>query len=74
MAKLLRVIGHIWLGLLAIVVAIGGISILLTEGIWKFWEVFNLFNIWNWGLIFILALPALGLYALAKRIEKKPPK
>lgn len=69
--RILRVISYVWLSLLAAVVALSGLGILLTDGIWKFWEIFSPFNIWNWGLIFILALPAIGLVKVAKRLDHK---
>jgi len=67
-ARILRVIGYVWLSLLGAVVALSGLFILLTDGIWKFWEIFSPFNIWNSGLILILALPAVSVLALAKRL------
>ncbi len=71
-ARILRVLGYVWLGLLGAVVTLSGVVILATDGIWKFWEIFSFMNIWNWGLIFILTLPAIGLFALAKRLDKGP--
>jgi len=69
--RILRVIGYVWLGLLGAVVALSGVVILMTDGIWKFWEIFSFMNIWNWGLIFVFTLPAIGLFALAERLDRK---
>lgn len=69
-SKLLRIVGYIWAGLLFATVLVGAISILIFQGIGRLWEVFSPFNIWNWGLIFVLALPAVGMFKLADRLEK----
>lgn len=73
MATLLRIVGYIWLGIVAASVALGAIGILIGDGgLEKFWEVFSPFNLCNWGLIMLISLPALGLLKLADRVDKKP--
>ena len=69
-ADLVRILGETWLSLLSLIVIIFGLIIIVTEGFRAFWTVFSPFNIWNWGLVFILALPGIGLLALAKRLTR----
>ena len=69
--KLLCVIGYTWLSILGFSVVIGGIGIIVFDGMWEFWAIFSPFNIWNWGLIFLLALPAIGSMKLAERLDRR---
>jgi hypothetical protein len=71
MPKLVRIVGKIWLFALGLIVVLSGVVIIFTDGIWKFWEIYSPFNIWQWGLVFILALPGFGLIKLADRMDKK---
>jgi hypothetical protein len=68
MSKLLHIIGEIWLSLLGLIVILSGVIIVSTEGIRKLWETFNILD---WILVFILALPGFGLLVLADRLDKK---
>jgi hypothetical protein len=69
-AQLVRVLGEIWLSLLSLFVVIFALIIIVTEGFRAFWAVFSPFNIWNWGVVFILALPGIGLLIVAKRLKR----
>jgi hypothetical protein len=71
MSRFLRILAKIWLFVLGLIVVLSGVVIIFTDGIWKFLEIYSPFNIWNWGLIFILALPAFGLSKLADRLDKR---
>jgi hypothetical protein len=70
MARFLRIVGYLWLGLLLASVFVGGLGLVIFEGVGKFLEIFGPSNLWNWGLIAILALPGLGLLKLADRIDR----
>lgn len=69
MAKALRIFAAIWLSLLACSVLLGGGYILYSRGWSEFTEVFSPFNIWNFGVIAVLSLPAVGALALADRLK-----
>jgi hypothetical protein len=62
------IIGEIWLALLGLMVILSGEIIASTEGIRKLWETFNILD---WILVFILALPGFDLPVLADRLDKK---
>jgi hypothetical protein len=67
-AKVLRVLAAVWLSLEGIAILIGAIG-LLAKG--EFWAVFSPLNFVNWIVIGVIAMPAVALYAIADRIEKK---
>lgn len=69
-AHLVRILGEIWLSLLCLFVIVFGLIIIVTEGFYALWALFSPFNIRNWGLVFILTLPGIGLLVLAKRLTR----
>jgi hypothetical protein len=72
MSRVFKILAVVWASILAVSIAVGAVAIILTEGFGEFFAVFSPFNIWNWGLVFILALPAIGLMKLADRFGSRP--
>ena len=70
MAQLVRILGQIWLCMLSLLVIVFGLIIIVTEGFGVFWAVFSPFNLRDWGLVLILALPGIGLLVLAKSLRR----
>ena len=70
MAQLARILGEIWLCMLSLLVIIFGLIIIVTEGFGALWAVFSPFNLRDWGLVLILALPGIGLLVLAKSLRR----
>ncbi len=71
-AKLLRAFAYGWGFLLMLSVMVGLIGIWWKEGFGAVREVFSPFNLWNWGLIILLSLPAVGANVLADKLTKRP--
>lgn len=67
MKKILTLLGGIYLGLLACLIFVSAIGILISKGIWEFWNVFSPFNIINWAVTAVIALPGLALLAVGKK-------
>ena len=70
LAHLVRILGEIWLSLLGLMVIIFALVVIVTEGFGAFWVVFSPFNTWHWGLVFVLALPGIGLLILARKLRR----
>jgi len=51
-------------------VVIFALVVIVTEGFGAFWVVFSPFNTWHWGLVFVLALPGIGLLILARKLRR----
>ena len=73
LSKILRIAATVWLVGVVIVVMGSYASILYFQGLWKFWEVVSPFNIWNYGLIFLVALPGIFLFWLSEKMSKEKP-
>ena len=71
LASALYWIGTIWLYLLGLAVFVGAIGILLFEGVGRLFEIFSPFNIWNYLLILLLALPGWGALLLSRKFYDK---
>jgi hypothetical protein len=56
-----------WLYLVGALVVIGSLGVLFSQGIWKFWEVMSPFNIVNWLIVFVVALPGLLLVRFSEK-------
>ena len=69
MARLARMLGEIWICMLSLFVIVFGLIIIVTEGFGAFWAVFSPFNVRDWGLVLVLALPGIGLFVLAKSLR-----
>lgn len=63
----LGVIGSIWLVILAITIVIGAVGIIAEGGMMQFWWVFSPFNVVNWILIGLLALPGVLLLRAGRK-------
>jgi hypothetical protein len=70
MAQLARILGEIWLCMLSLCVIVFSLIVIVTEGSGEFWALFNPFNLRDWGLVLILALPGIGLLVLAKSLRR----
>jgi len=70
MAQLARILGEIWLCMLSLCVIVFSLIVIVTEGSGVFWALFNPFNLRDWGLVLILALPGIGLLVLAKSLRR----
>ncbi len=76
MAKICRWFAVIWTCVVAasvLLAVIGRISTATTiwQGLSDVLGWFSPFNLWNWGLLFVLLLPALGAYLLAERLQQQ---
>ena len=69
-AQLTRMLGEIWLCMWSLFVVVFGLIIIVTEGFEPFWAVFSPLNLRDWGLLLILALPGIGLLAIAKTLRR----
>jgi hypothetical protein len=69
-AKILRVLGGIYLAIAFIVIATGYVAVIIFEGWGRFFEIISPTNIINWIVSMAVILPGIGLCALAARIEK----
>ena len=69
-AHLLCILGEIWLSVLVLIVIVSWLIFLVTHGFGAFWAALTALNIWQWGFVFILALPGIGLLILAKGLKK----
>jgi hypothetical protein len=63
-----KVLGHIWMVLLLLAIVISAAGMFLAEPtLYHGWrrvaDTFSPFNTVNWIVIFVCALPAIGLYA-----------
>lgn len=76
--KLLRGFAWVWGTLLMLSILIGIVGLWWKSGFGEVRRVFSPWNLWNYGLIFVLALPAVGATMLADHLEKRhqvgPPK
>ena len=70
MAQLARILAQIWLGMLSLFVIVFGLIIVMTEGFEAFWAVFSPFNLRDWGVVLVLALPGIGLLVFAKSLRR----
>lgn len=75
-AKILKILGHIWMTLFFILLVVSIIGIFIGEGSFvkgwlKFTEIFSPFNFINYIVMLILALPAVGFYKGSEYLEKK---
>jgi hypothetical protein len=71
MPWILRGFAYLWGGVVGLSILVGYGGILFTEGWWKLAEVMSPFNVWNYGLMFVLLLPAIGAWTWADRIERR---
>lgn len=67
--KALRFIIRIWLYFVLMLIVVGSLGILFTEGIWRFWEVMSPFNFSNYFVLMVLLIPAFVLNMIANKIE-----
>jgi hypothetical protein len=71
MIKLLRGFAYVWGLLLGISVLLGVIGLWWKEGFGKVQEIMSPFNLWNTGVIIVLALPAIGANMLADKLARR---
>ena len=68
--KVLRLIATAWIYVVIASVIIGSLGILLTKGVWKFWEIMSPFNFANFFVLIILLTPVFLLNKIADKVEK----
>jgi len=70
MAQTLRFLGNLLLALGFLLILVGALGILFTDGLAKLLHIFSPFNIFNWVAVAIVLTPGLALKAWAKNIDK----
>lgn len=76
LSTLCRVLGHIWIGLFALVFVASIVGMFIAEPTFYFgWKrvasTLSPFNIANWLVTVILLLPAIGLYKASEYFKEK---
>jgi len=66
MKKACFILGWAWIGLLSFVVVSGLLAILFTQGVNSFWRIASPWNLCQWILTGILALPGVLLVMWGK--------
>jgi len=67
MKTILYYVGVTWLILLGTLILVCSLGILFTQGIGKFWETMSPFNLVNWLVIALLAVPGLLLVQSSRK-------
>jgi hypothetical protein len=71
MRTTLYYIGATWLILLGSLIVACSLSIILSQGIWKFLEIMSPFNFVNWIVVAVMAAPGVALVHFCERPRKE---
>lgn len=76
LSVLLNILGHIWIGLFAIVFFLGIVGTFIAEptlylGWIRVTNMLSPFNIVGWITAFVCLLPGIGFYKASEHFEKK---
>jgi hypothetical protein len=70
LAKTITRFGYVYLYLAGLFILFGYGCIIYFDGWWKFTDIVNPFNPWNYLAIGLTLLPGIGLIKLGTRLEK----
>ena len=68
----LNVLGNIWLVLGCILILVGLVGILITDGFWKLAETLSPFNIINYIVTILILVPDIAMKILSEKLLNPP--
>jgi len=71
MAKVLRLLGYVLLGLGVAIIVVGLGAVLVSQGWVAFTDLFSPFNLLNLLVMTVILVPGILLVSLAERMEKR---
>ncbi|MBP1724766.1 MAG: hypothetical protein H6Q51_64 [Deltaproteobacteria bacterium] len=71
MAKVLRLLGYVLLGLGVAIIVVGLGAVLVSQGWEAFTDLFSPFNLLNLLVMTVILVPGILLVSLAERMEKR---
>ncbi len=69
LAKIVKVLGHIFLWGGFTLIVIGYVGIVITNGFGALQETLSPFNVWNWIVVMLTLAPGVLLLTWAKKLE-----